>query len=405
MTTRTTLIILFLVTLVSPAIAQSREWCYIITDRLQPIPMYFGSVDSTTGISATDRDGREQTIPHGSYFSLSFDHTRWARTSGREPEFAGTVFVELTDGQRIRAAVKASDDPETLVIERIDGIRASIPIDRIHSIARSIPASDREKDGREDDTLELTNGDTLTGFILEIGPAFTIETATGILKIPIERIARATIQNPPVHTPGSYIHTTQGEKLRADTFASDKEHTLTLIPSDPMYAMQPTPEIRLAYGLLAVEHKRADAYITNPTRTDPIAVAPTGDRSWTRSPIAEPGTWMGDERTTIEVPAPASIRWAVPENATRFSAAINADWRAWTDNESSLLAITADGQSHTLWSMRMKAETPMIDVLVDLPANTTAIELRVEPGEYGPIQDRVWLRSSLLLVEGSPKFQ
>lgn len=402
---RITLIILSLITLASHAHAQSREWCYIISDELELTPMYFEAVDSTIGITATDRDGREHTIPHGSYFSLSFDQTRWAPTIGRKADFQGTVFIGLTDSQRIRAAVKPSNDPETLLVERIDGIQARIPIDRISFIASSLVASDQFHNDIEDDTLELTNGDTLTGFILEIGQTFKIETTTGTLSIPIDRITHATIQNPRVHTAGTYIHTTHGERLRVDSFKSDDEHTLTLSLSDPMYTQQPTPEIRLDRGLLAVEHKREDAHITNPTLAGPSSVSPSGDRAWTLDPITEIGTWIGDQRTTIEIPSPTAVRWSIPDNAVRFSAAINADYRPWTDLEAKLLAITADGNEHTLWSMRMKPETPMIDILVDLPENSIAIELRTEPGEFGPIQDRVWLRTPLLLIEGSPQFQ
>ncbi|MCA9303063.1 MAG: hypothetical protein KC996_02970 [Phycisphaerales bacterium] len=404
MITRTTLLILSLVILVSPVTAQSREWCYIITDNLQPIPMHFGSVNSANGITAFDRDGQQHAFEPDSYYALSFSQTRWSPSTAGSRELAGTLFIGLTDGQRIRASIQPSDDPETLVVERKDGIRASLPIDRIRYIARTVPEPAQQSTA-SDDTLVLTNGDILTGFLVEIGTTFTIETPTGNLVIPVDRIERATIQNPPVHTPGTYIHTTQGERLRVQSFAADSEHNLTLTPSDPMYAQQPTPLFSLDYGLLAVEYKRAESYITNPMLADPIRITPTGDRSWTRSPITEHGSWMGAERTTIELPAPVAVRWSVPHNATKFSAAVNADWRLWTDNESSLLAITADGSEHTLWSMRMKPETPMVDILVDLPTNTTAIELRVEPGEYGPIQDRVWLRSTLLFVEGSPQFQ
>lgn len=404
MMTRATLFILSFITLATPALAQSREWCYIITDELEPTPMYFGSVDSTIGINATDRQGQEHAFEPGSYYALSFSQTRWSPSTTDNRELAGTVFIELTDGQRVRATIRPSDDPETLVVERKDGIRASIPIDRVRYIARSVLEPDQHTHDA-DDTLTLTNGDTLTGFLAEIGTTFSIETSTGTLRIPIERVANAIVQNPPVHSPGTYIHTMQGERLRAESFIADNEHNLTLTPLDPMYTQQPTPPVTLDQGLLAVEHKRSDTYITNPTLTDPLSVTPTGDRSWTRAPISRPGVWMGTDRTTIEIPAPAAVRWAVPENAVRFSAAINADYRPWTDNESGLLAITADGQEHTLWSMRMKSVTPMIDILVDLPEGTTAIELRVEPGEYGPIQDRVWLRSPLLLVEGSPEFQ
>jgi hypothetical protein len=402
---RITPIILSLITLASHAHAQSREWCYIITDELKITPLYFERVDSDVGILASDRDGQQHTIEHGTYFSLSFDPSRWTQTSGREPEFRGTVFIGLTDGQRIRAAVKHTDDPETLLVERADGIQARIPIDRISFIASSLDPSDGPKSNNEDDALELTNGDTLTGFILEIGPSFTIETSTGILTIPIDRISRATIQNPLVHTPGTYIHTTQGERLRVDSFASDDKHTLTLSPSDLMYTQQPTPEIVVDHGLLAVEHKREDAYISNPTLAGPSSVSPTGDRAWTLPPITEIGSWIGDQRTTIEIPAPTAVRWTIPDGAVRFSAAINADYRPWTDLQAQLLAITADGNKHTLWSMRMKPETPMIDILVDLPGDTTAIELRTDPGEFGPIQDRVWFRTPLLLIEGSPQFQ
>jgi hypothetical protein len=380
--------------------AQLHEWAYVLTDELTTIPFRFDHIESTQGAFGTDLHDLDTRFSPDTILAVWFDRTVVGGWLSNDKSVTAT----LTDGQRVRIVLKDHNDPDTIKGVRVDGGQeVLLQIDRIRSLSASY--SILEHQDSDDDLILLMNNDLIYGFVLTVGPIVSIETDTGVQNFEMDQIQNIQIQNPPVYTPGIYVHTGYGECLAVDLFSAGEDRQLSIQPADPMYTGGGETRFVLDAGLEAIEYKRESLHLINPTLNDPISSLPTGGRHWVPKPELKHSTWAGTDRTTVFIPSPSATRWAIPHGSQRFSAWISTKNSPWTDNTTAVVAILDNGNEHILWSQHMTAQSPRHEVLVDLPDGSVALEIRTDPGNRGPIEDGVWIGSPRILVEGSPQFE
>ncbi len=385
------------------AIAQHDSLSNILTNDLVVHPLRVDSFSTQSGFTGTDRDGIERSFTTEAILAAWTHSTTTPASLVSSSMIGESLLIELTDGQRLRVLIEQSNDPDIILGTRIDGGQpVGIPLDRVLTIQRQ---SNTDPEPSDDDLVILTNGDRLGGFISSVGPSLVLETDTNERTIRLDLIDTVQIQNPRVYTPGIYIHTAIGERIRVRDARFDQNRLLTIIPDDPIHLDAQDSGHQLESVLAAMERKPEGKFLINPTTSDPISIVPAFDRDWIPQPVTIVNSWAGPESTAIKIPSPAGVRWKTPAGSERLSVTIRTEHRPWTDNETSLIAIDSSGAETVIWSARLTSESGFQDINEPVPARTVAIEVRIDPGNYGPIQDRVWLLSPRLLVNGSPQFE
>ncbi len=88
------------------------------------------------------------------------------------------------------------------------------------------------------------------------------------------------------------------------------------------------------------------------------------------------------------------LEYELPQGTQRLSATATLDigTSPWGDCE---FIVRIEGIE--VLRQRLSSETPAIAFLIDTPGRSLTIE--IDPGQYGPINDRVLIRSPLLLVD------
>jgi hypothetical protein len=87
----------------------------------------------------------------------------------------------------------------------------------------------------------------------------------------------------------------------------------------------------------------------------------------------------------------------LPEGASRFACTVDAPIETWTD---CIVRVIADrnGRERQVFEQRLHPDSPDAGINVELPRGTSALIIEIDPGEYGPIQDRVLMHRPRLLV-------
>lgn len=95
----------------------------------------------------------------------------------------------------------------------------------------------------------------------------------------------------------------------------------------------------------------------------------------------------------IELPGPMRVAWAIPQGASRLACLAELPKAAmpWGDCE---LVLTIDGKE--AFRRRLHQGDPSVEI--NIPLTGKELAASVEPGNYGPINDRVFLRRALFLT-------
>jgi hypothetical protein len=99
----------------------------------------------------------------------------------------------------------------------------------------------------------------------------------------------------------------------------------------------------------------------------------------------------------IELPGPLNVEWDLPAGAVQFGATAELPRQMWTWGD---CQVVVDAGGTEVFRARLNADQPTAGIAVAL-GGARRLSVRVEPGAYGPVQDRVLLRRPLLLV-GKP---
>jgi len=131
---------------------------------------------------------------------------------------------------------------------------------------------------------------------------------------------------------------------------------------------------------------------------EPELVEPTGERAWTPTPTIMGQPEQSPVLASIDLHAPLRTIYPLPRGASRFACTLEAPIETWTDCVARVTAIGYDGARTELARQRLNADTPSVEVNAELPPATERLELLIEPGAYGPIQDRVIVRQPRIIV-------
>lgn len=241
-----------------------------------------------------------------------------------------------------------------------------------------------------EDVVRLVNGDTLRGFVDTIRETLRVEIEKKPRTVPIERVARVEFGNPRKPLAGMVVWLATGETLRVTKLSGSPSDTTAV--RDGKNMLFPTEEI---VGFVESAGSLMPLAVISPT-----SVAPFGTRS-TADPIevGDLGVPLGAADVTL--PSPMVVSWALPDGAVRVSmrAVLPPASRVWGD---CILILEQEGikgiGGKALAKVRLNGDTPEADINVELLAGGGPLRVTLDPGENGPIQDRVVLRQPLVLV-------
>ncbi|MBL0926697.1 MAG: hypothetical protein IBJ11_03465 [Phycisphaerales bacterium] len=320
-------------------------------------------------------------------------------------------FLETVAGERLMGgpvAAPAPDADRKAVKDAVWwsqpmlGVRA-VPLDgvaRIVSPAAAGAASAQPAPAPAADEVRLANGDQLTGFVLSAGAAVELEQAEkATLTLPFERVASITLANRRKRPSGAMAFLAEGSVVAVDA--------MTLGPDGlvlgPPGGADPAP---LPVGLRA--------FVPRAERLVPLSsLAPTSQTPPPGRRFADPislrrhpddpafGVPPALSAWDILLPGPMTVVYTLPADLRAgrlaFTASIDTSAAPWGD---AVLIVSMGGRE--LARQRLNIDRPAAAVNVVLPASPgspSLLTITLDPGEQGPIHDRVTLHRPLLLAE------
>ncbi len=349
----------------------------------------------------------------------------------REPELpparAWSV-IDLADGERffgdVAPAAAAKDSIRwshpvlgqmEFKIDQVRRIRLDMPPAGSWSKPVPVLAPDTK-----DDLVIFANGDRLSGFVegltglpreLRLTSSEKGAGAGGARTIKLDVVREVVFANPPQSIPArsTLVWLKDGSVIACRAVKSGRLGELTLnlslqdseaSPSDVTADPRPAGALRLDDLQGAAFEPGALVPLCS---LPPVEQKPVGDRRWTR-PIAIADAdravlGAGD----IELPGPLSVEWDLPPGATHLGADAELPRQMWTWGDCqvvvSALGSGSGASAETeLFRSRLNADQPHARIAVAV-AGAKRLRIRIEPGAFGPVQNRVVLRRPLLLIE------
>ena len=359
------------------------------------------SLDNGT-VTTLDMDGRRRTDPVASLLILARS-TRQPPCpakliiGGAEAATAPRVILFTTDGQIFPGSPlgeHASGD-QILWTTPLIG-RITLPLDllsRISTVQAALSAPPKVAQ----DTLNLRNGDALSGFVESVGSSIDIETKSRDTKqritIPLERVESLILAQPLKAPSGSILATRSGTVLSTRS-VSISNRSVSYRPTLSNTANFTLPDDQLESLVFNSDSARP---LTMCTFSSPAAPP---DREWTL-PLQIRGMSRGPFSGEIEFPGPMSVDAAIPAGAVAFMCSLELPHacRAWGDPVFVISQPEAKSWRE-LKRISLSGEHPVADLMVPLNGSAS-LRLTVESGSSGPIQDRVILQSGILILPSS----
>lgn len=349
----------------------------LLDHHLHATPVHLLSIDSRRLRVRAGDDEIEQPLERVVALLPSYPHP--------PPEF--TSYADLIDGWRIPGQLLpelATDEALFIRTRLADEVR--IELDRVASIVLSPRFADPHPLPPQRDEVRLLNGDVLTGFVQRIGRTVEVETSTGTLAPAISDVGRIALANPRETPSGCGVWLADGSILST--------------PSIEVIDGQAVIRPMIAHGsVISIPAATVLAVVFDTARLVPLEslhvtdFAPDPSRRWSEPPgvLPHPTPGIG----VIEIPGPMRITWALPEHAERVAGVLTLPEpaRTWGDCEVSLHAAGRE-----LWRTRLHPDTPSADFSQELPDGAAHLSLMVEPGRFGPIQDRVTISRAFVLL-------
>lgn len=364
-------------------------------------------------ITYVDAGGLVRTEPLAEFVALLP-----ARTDGAEPPSPPrpAPALWLTDGQRFAGALRRGEAAgETVRWEHPVFGPIDVPLE-IVSRVRLLPPGELAAEPRGpvpvgQDVVTLRNGDRLAGFLESLGDLARIDVDGTRREAPADLITEITLANPPAAAAGMTAWLSDGSIVSVASVRTSRTGELRLRPrvtaaEAPPSEAEPAPSGSSGLtgdDLVAVAFEAADfvALAAIPLR----AQRPVGDRPWSEpiTPSDRDGSllWAPD----LTIPGPMSAEWTLPQGAAHLGAEAHlpASMWAWGDCEL-VISLVAEGSGAVeLARHRLNAEHPVATISVPLEGpRDRVLRVTLEPGLYGPIQDRVILRRPIVLLSRSP---
>lgn len=321
--------------------------------------------------------------------------------------------LELTDGQRFFGDLAPAEGAR-------ESVRWAHPtlgtlefkLDRVRSLRFNLPVqggwggpSAATPPDPGADLVMFANGDRAAGFVervsgeprvVVLGPVDRGETR----EIGLDVVREIVLSNP-AEAPdarSTVVWLRDGSVLACRAIRTTRLGELTLTPAfADTEAVETPPGTLLLDDLLGVAFD--SAAVTPLSSVPPAAQAPTGERPWSR-----PVSVVGAERAVlgagdIQFPGPVRVEWVLPAGATRLSMDVELPRDMWTWGRCTVAVLGVDrgGAETPLARVALDAEHPREPVRADLQGSARLV-VRVDPGEFGAVQNGVVLRRPLLLI-------
>lgn len=273
------------------------------------------------------------------------------------------------------------------------------------------------------DVVILRTGERLVGFIESINEvSITIDDQrTGLVNTPTGRVLALRFGGPAKTTSAATVWLNDGTVI-ADLSLADDTTTEPvsarrgpmLIGSIPIH--QTTHPVSLPINDIDAVLVNAASLLAlsslTPTSQHPIGTRIPDSISADTDPLSPPPPLFAAD---ILLPGPMEVRWILPDNASRiaFDAVLPEDSRIWGDCDVRVsIEIPQRARSSqqdaqpierelAAFSLSGAAPTHRVNVAVE-PAHRRELVIRVEPGNFGPIQDRVQLRRGIIQLVSAP---
>ena len=329
-------------------------------------------------------------------------------------ERAGLGLLELVDGTRIVGSLDAG-----LAEETADSVAWAhrtigemlVNLERVVRVRMDGPAAETGAATLDPtrDAVLLANDDAILGFVERIGAeVWTRPSAQGTpVKTPMSRVREVRLANPPAPPSGGLAWLSDGSIIAVESA------TLTVTASEAGPVL--TARVRdsaekkpLALGVvraLLPDAGRVCVLAREPIMAQQPAVGRIYWRPATVRQDADAPLWLTD----IELPGPMSVEWALPARAEHFAGwlVLAEGAREWGDCVVTVEVVEGGsaGATRELARTRLTGAEPSVRLSAGLsrdPKASTAaapaarLRIRVEPGERGPIQDRVIIRNMII---------
>jgi hypothetical protein len=352
------------------------------------------SIDAA-GVVVEDEAGRRTTIPRAQVLAVLTRMVDTIDTPGqaRAPGSPSQSWLDLVDRQAWPGRLATSPGGEDRISwESAWGLR-TFATERVLSVRLHAASTLPAPEGASDRVI-LRNGDTADGFVSEVGPTIRIERDGRESLIPSDRAAGILFANPPEEPRGLYAWHQRGSVVAIlDPVLTPAGEFTARLAEDPTGAPATGPWHEFRAVLFDASRLRALALL-------PIAgvgPAPGASRRWTPPPQVGDAPDAPLFAADVELPGPMSVDWDLPQGAAHLAATaeLPVAARTWGDCE----VLVGVPEQPALWRQRLRGEAPTASIRVALPPGAARLRVTVEPGENGPVQDRVILRRPIILVE------
>gem|GEM_PF-5741403 len=344
-----------------------------------------------------------------------FQAGEWLRLSVDAPTQTPDQVLITTDGQHLPgsfpqveqssdAAVAGAGASESVIWQTSGGAegvgddeKLVLPLDRVRVIVLK-PGVDWSGVQADTDTLVLTNGDRLMGFLLELSPAtasFIPSGQTDPIQVGVDRLAALRLANPDGPVSAQYrLALADGSRLLASS--------LELVGNKL--------KIAATWGDSAFETRMLTVAASDLRRVDALG-GPTRLANLLEQPmtVISGGEVFGlstapqkvDDHLALH--APVGLSFVLPQGAERvaLSASLN------DEQAPAGFLNTADCELSIRWgdassTTRLWRKTPQTRVVMAHPPSTAdAKDLLVvlDPGRHGPVLDRIRIDEALIVIK------
>lgn len=308
----------------------------------------------------------------------------------RDPDTGEAV---LADGQRlpgtsIQRSVE-NDDALLWLHQRLRQVM--IPIDSLRT-ARFQPGAPLPEPGVAD-VLRLTNGDRIEGFITGIGEAISLDVNGTEASVPLDRVASirlVAIGAAERASESLRIWLTDGTVMDVRAIGLGEDGVVRV--EQPLLAPEITQQF---HGLRDVAGILFDPEVLIPLASlDAPSISGPPTRYTTPAPVLlDDVAPLGLAR--LQLNGPLTARWRIPPGVTAFAAEAILPREAFRWGHCEVIVLDDDRE---VFRATLSRTTPRVKIQVPLAGSELTI--RIDEGEYGPIQDRIVLERAALLRGG-----
>ena len=345
-----------------------------------------------------ERNGRVESAPlDGSVVAI-------VEPSGHAPR-PKTSWIELADGQRLVGSplVLGTSQPADWTASEGEGLvwttpllgSVKVPIGSLRRVVLRDAEAVAEFDDLND-VVVLANGDRMRGLLERLWPDVVLDVDGQLRTFDMNAISSITLANPDAPRTGSRVWLSDGSIVAVESIESTN-NSIRIDPADPLQLAARDEAVVTINEVLAVAFESGGV----------SPLANLGVPEW--KPLSE---WalapkLGDPAATllgsaeVQLVGPVEATWDLPAGVRRVAvrARLREDCRVWGDCEVSLRVIAGEREVAPATTQRLHGGSPDTTFMIDLPSDAKActLEVRIEEGLGGAIQDRVMLDGFVLL--------